>query len=327
MKTGARWRRELAAAVRTPQRLYALLGLDPTDLGEVGQASSRFSTLVPHSYLRRIRRGDPRDPLLLQVLPQARELWEAHGYGGDPVAEVAAQPVPGILRKYHGRALLLATAACAIHCRYCFRREFPYDRANAGTGDWRRTVDYLRRTPAITEVILSGGDPLLVSTQRLATLARALQTIPHVQRIRIHSRVPVVLPSRVDSALLEWLGETSPRRVLVIHANHPNEIDAEVVSALHRLRQLHTPVLNQSVLLAGVNDDTDVLGALSERLFEAGVLPYYLHLLDPVRGASHFHVSPRRARHLHRQLRERLPGYLVPRLVREQAGAAAKLPL
>jgi EF-P beta-lysylation protein EpmB len=271
-----------------------------------------------------MRRGDPDDALLRQVLPVAAELTGGAEYVEDPVGERSALRAPALLQKYRGRALLITTPACAVHCRYCFRREFPYTEQSAEGPRWSEALAAIAADDSLEEIILSGGDPLSLSNARLESLTRALAAIPHVRRIRVHTRQPVVLPSRVDAGLLQWLSAAALPIVLVLHVNHPNELDAELIAACARLRATGVTLLNQSVLLAGVNDDVGVLSELSRRLFEAGVLPYYLHALDRVRGAAHFAVADERARALAGQLAARLPGYLVPRLVREVSGAPAK---
>jgi EF-P beta-lysylation protein EpmB len=272
-------------------------------------------------------RGDRHDPLLLQVLPTAAESVQSPGYQCDPLGELHAMPAPGVLHKYRGRALLTVTGACAIHCRYCFRRHFPYSDANPANGNLQRSLDYLARQPDIQEIILSGGDPLTLSNARLQSLAEQLAAIPQLHTLRIHTRLPVVLPERVDTGLLAWLGRQSLQVVMVIHCNHPNEIDASVTGALRQIRDAGATLLNQSVLLHRVNDDAATLTRLSEALFAAGVLPYYLHLLDKVQGAAHFAVSQETAKQLLAALRASLPGYLVPRLVRDIPGQHSKSPL
>src|SRR6185295_3213712 len=272
------------------------------------------------------------DPLLRQVLPRAEELAQSAGYEADPLHERAARRAPGLLQKYRGRALLITTEACAIHCRYCFRREFPYaEQASAAEGEsaprFQAALETIAADASIEEVILSGGDPLSLGDARLARLTDALTGIAHVRRIRVHTRQPIVLPSRVDAGLLEWIGGVRRPMVFVLHANHPNELDADVRAACARLRDAGVTLLNQSVLLRGVNDDAATLEALSVALFDAGVLPYYLHLPDRVRGTAHFDVEEQRARALLAQLMGRLSGYLVPRLVREVPGAPAKTPV
>ncbi|MFZ1642955.1 MAG: EF-P beta-lysylation protein EpmB, partial [Candidatus Contendobacter sp.] len=249
------------------------------------------------------------------------------GFVADPVGDRAAQAAPGVLHKYHGRALLLVTGACAVHCRYCFRREYPYAESHAGVDRWRPALAYLAGDSSLREVILSGGDPLSLSDRRLSALLVELDRIPHLERLRIHSRLPIVLPERVDDGLLEQLTRTRLRPVLVVHVNHPREIDDLVRVALARLAAAGVTLLNQSVLLHGVNDSAAVLAELSEALFAARVLPYYLHLLDPVCGAAHFYVNKTEASAMMKVLRQRLPGYLAPRLVCEQPGQPAKTPV
>jgi L-lysine 2,3-aminomutase len=321
------WQRLLAEAVSDPAELLALLNL-PASLLPGGQAAAElFPLRVPRGFVARMRPGDPADPLLRQVLPVGEEALTVPGFGPDPLMEAAATAERGLLHKYRGRALLITTAACAVHCRYCFRREFPYEDHQPGPEGWRTALDYLARDSSIREVLLSGGDPLVLSDRRLATLAGELAAIPHLERLRIHSRTPVVLPERLDDSFVNWIGATRLKTVLVVHANHPRELGDELARGIHRLRVAGTTVLNQSVLLRGVNDDVDTLAELSERLFDLGILPYYLYLLDRVTGAAHFEVSEERARELVHGLQSRLPGYLVPRLAREVPGEAAKVPV
>lgn len=320
------WRQEMAEAIASPRELIEALDLDPRLADGAARASQIFRLLVPWSYVRRMRRGDPRDPLLRQVLPLEAER-EAHaGFSADPLDERAATAAPSLLRKYRGRALLIATSACAVHCRYCFRREFPY--AEQGEAPrWSEALAEIERDTGIEEVILSGGDPLSLSDARLSALTGALERMAHVRRLRVHTRLPIVLPSRVDAGLAAWLSSIKLPVVVVLHANHANEIDGAVREACGALRAAGATVLNQSVLLRGVNDDAAALAELSVRLFEAGVLPYYLHLLDHVHGTAHFEVDEERARGIAGELAARLPGYLVPRLVRERPGAPAKTPV
>jgi EF-P beta-lysylation protein EpmB len=271
--------------------------------------------------------GDAADPLLRQVLPLDAELLETAGYVTDPVGDLAALAGQGLLHKYHGRALLVTTGACAIHCRYCFRREFPYGEHHAGRQAFANSLEAIRADPSINEVLLSGGDPLTLSDRRLAGLLEGLEAIPHVRRVRVHTRLPVVLPERIDAGFLAaWNSPHRLQRIMVIHANHPQELcgAADVQAALGALQRSGATLLNQSVLLRGVNDSVAALEELSVVLFESGVLPYYLHVLDPVHGAAHFDVPEYEARKLHAALTARLPGYLVPKLVREVPGAAAK---
>jgi len=322
----ADWKKALSRAIRSPGELLQAVGLRAQALPEALDPEPAFPLRVPWAYVRRMRHGDPHDPLLRQVLALQREWEMPPGYSLDPVGDGAATARPGLLRKYHGRALIVTTGACPVHCRYCFRRHFPYGEAQAGRDDWRDALAHIGADPGIHEVILSGGDPLSLDTPRLRRLTEGLRAIPHVRRLRIHSRMPVVLPQRIDDALLAWLADLPWPTVMVIHANHGREIDGAVTRALGAVRANGTSLLNQSVLLAGVNDTLNALAELSEALFQAGALPYYLHLLDRVQGAAHFAVDEARARELMERLRQRLPGYLVPRLVREQAGAPYKRP-
>ncbi|MDY6980548.1 MAG: EF-P beta-lysylation protein EpmB [Pseudomonadota bacterium] len=323
----ADWQKSLARAIRDPRELLATLQLPDSLLAGAEAAGRDFPLLVPRGYVARMRVGDPQDPLLRQVLPLEDETCATPGYVTDPVGDLSAMTRPGVLHKYHGRALVVATGACGIHCRYCFRRHFPYSRANPMPERWQQVREYLLEDDTIEELILSGGDPLSLSDHRLAGLLEAVQDVPHLRRVRLHTRYPVILPERLTGELLGLLGALPQQVILVIHANHANEIDAEVHQALAPWRQAGITLLNQAVLLRGVNDCASTLASLSEALFAAGVLPYYLHQLDPVQGAAHFAVNEERARALETALRDRLPGYLVPRLVREQAGAAAKTPL
>jgi L-lysine 2,3-aminomutase len=299
------WQRELRDAYRDPRALLAALDL---------------------AYAARMRRGDASDPLLRQVLPLAAERRAQAGYGEDPLGEFARLGGDSLLQKYAGRALLIVTAACAIHCRYCFRRSFPYQ-ASAGRTRLARALGRIASDTSLHEVILSGGDPLTLDDAALAPLLARLAAIPHVRRVRLHSRLPIVLPSRLGPGLCTLLAGQRYQTVLVVHANHPRELDAATIAALARARAAGLILLNQAVLLGGVNDDVHVLAELSEALFAAGVLPYYLHLLDRVAGTAHFDVPTARARELEHALRQRLPGYLVPRVVREIDGAGSKLPL
>lgn len=319
------WQQALARAITDPRELLRRLELDTGMLDGAVRAHGLFRTRVPESYLARIRRKDPRDPLLLQVLPQDVETREDPSFVGDPVGDHGAMAAPGLLHKYHGRVLLITTGACAVHCRYCFRREFPYGGFSASR-DWQPALDYIAEHADVSEVILSGGDPLTLPDTRLAALVSRLEEIPQVRRLRIHTRLPIVLPERVDPGLFSWLGRGRLQHVVVVHANHPREFDPSVDSALLQLRAAGIALLNQSVLLAGVNDDVETLCRLQEASFAAGALPYYLHLLDRARGVSHFEVDEQRGKALYEAMRCRLPGYLLPKLVREIPGTPAKTP-
>ncbi|MFM8577545.1 MAG: EF-P beta-lysylation protein EpmB [Planctomycetaceae bacterium] len=317
------WKRELAEAIRDPAELVRLLRL-PEQLGVVARtATAGFPFLVPRGFVARMRQGDPKDPLLRQVLPVAAEQDEVAGWTADPLGEQSKQLAPGMIRKYRGRALLLVTPGCAVNCRYCFRREFPHDEA-ATTHEWEAPLEALSTAADIDEVILSGGDPLLVDDRRLERLVSRLEERSHVRRLRIHSRLPIVLPERVTNGLVSMIRGTRLSTIIVVHANHPAEIDASVERAVARLADSRATVLNQSVLLAGVNDTVEVLTELSLKLIAIGILPYYLHLPDRVRGTAHFDVPEHRARVIHAALRDVLPGYAVPRLVREVPGDASK---
>lgn len=323
----ATWRAELAAAITDPKELLEALDLPSGLLPEARRAHALFPVRVPRPYLLRIAAGDPADPLLRQVLPLGIEEAVVPGFGADPVGDLAAHVATGVLHKYEGRVLLTATGACAIHCRYCFRRHFPYADANAARNHWRTALAHVAQDPSLSEVILSGGDPLTLSDEKLAEFIQALAELGHIKRLRLHTRVPVVVPSRVTAELLGSLRSSPVPVVMVLHINHAQEIDAAVHDACRRLAASGVILLNQAVLLAGVNDDLLSQTRLSERLFAVGILPYYLHMLDRVQGAAHFAVDEDRALGLVEALRMRLPGYLVPRLVREEIAAPAKVPL
>jgi EF-P beta-lysylation protein EpmB len=321
------WRLALTNAFTELAPLLAFLELDNSQLDPGLPLATGFSMRVPRGFAAQMRKGDPKDPLLLQVLPTAEELRKQPGFNANPVGDLQAQASPGILHKYDGRALLIATGACAVHCRYCFRRHYPYAEGSAAPRRWDNIMHYLREDRSIREVILSGGDPLMLSDARLNEWFRQLDTIDHLQRVRLHTRLPIVLPERVTPALLEQLQQSRLKPVIVVHSNHPNELSEPVVDAIRRLKQTGVLLLNQSVLLKHVNDSLEILTSLSERLFAAGILPYYLHLLDRVQGAAHFEVDEASARALQQGLLASLPGYLVPKLVREIAGEASKTPL
>jgi len=320
------WQRQLSEAVSNLDELLRLVEVDRQQINCPPGSEAGFPLRVPRPFIARMRPGDPQDPLLLQVLPTGAELDTLPGFDQDPVGEVSGAPVPGLLHKYRGRALLLTTAACAVHCRYCFRRHFPYQDHQAWGEQWQPALDWLRKTPSIEEVIYSGGDPLALSDAKLAQLTERLAEIPHLQRLRIHTRLPVVLPSRVDSALLDWLTGSRLRPLVVLHVNHPRELDDAVRAACQRLRRRGVMLLNQAVLLRGINDSAATQSELGTALFRAGILPYYLHLLDRVRGATHFEVPAEEAGRIYAELMASTSGYLVPRLVREIAGASSKTP-
>ena len=321
------WQQQMAGALTDPQELIDALGLGRELLAPAQAAARAFGLRVPLSYVARMRRGDPQDPLLRQVLPLGEELQHPQQFAADPLGEAEAMRAPALLQKYRGRALIIATSSCAVHCRYCFRREFPYAEQSGAAPRWSAALEAIAKDDSLEEIILSGGDPFSLGNSRLAALTDALARIPHIVRLRVHTRQPVVLPARVDDGLVSWLEQLRWRPVIVLHANHPNEIDESVRLACERLKRAGATLLNQSVLLRGVNDDAGTLALLSQRLFDSGVLPYYLHVLDRVRGAAHFEIPETRAREIAGQLAARLPGYLVPRLMRERAGAPAKVAL
>lgn len=311
------WQQLLSHAIDDPAELIRALDLPEELIAPAQAASQGFSLRVPTPYLHRIEPGNPDDPLLKQVLPLSAETRKVVGYVTDPLAEAQFNPRQGLVHKYQGRVLLIMTGACAINCRYCFRRHFPYDENRLGPEQWQSMLDYIRSDSSISEVILSGGDPLAVSDSRLQRLIDDLTAIPHIQRLRIHSRLPVVIPQRVTPDLLEILGNSRLLTTLVLHVNHANEVDEQVGYALTQLRQANVTLLNQAVLLRGINDSVESLKNLSEGLFNWGVLPYYLFVLDPVEGAAHFDIPDEEAQQLVGKLQGTLPGYLVPRLARE----------
>lgn len=320
--TGARidWQFELGNAITSVDELLEQLELG--HLHDILKKTPDFRLLVPRAFVAKMRRGDAEDPLLRQVLPLAAESNPAGCI--DPVGDLAAMTTPGLLHKYRGRVLLTTTGACAIHCRYCFRRHFPYSSANPGKNEWLNALKYLHAHQDIHEVILSGGDPLVMDNKKLKRLFDALEEITHIKWLRIHTRLPVVLPSRIDDTLIECLQNLRFRKTIVIHANHANELMTEEAEALRQLGMSGSTLLNQSVLLSGINDSVGALSELSKRLYDFGVLPYYLHMLDPVQGAMHFDVPQSRAVEILNQLRTMLPGYLIPRLVREKQGEPSK---
>lgn len=318
------WQHSLKDLITDATELWQLLQLEGAPEGVCADMLKQFPLRVPRAFAARMRPGDPNDPLLRQVLPIREEQDHTPGFSLDPLSEAHFNPQPGILHKYQGRILLMAAPHCAIHCRYCFRRHFPYDENTPGRQAWEQSLQWLADNPQISEVIYSGGDPLAANDRQLAWLTEKISGIPHISRLRIHTRLPVVIPARVDESLLSWLSSTRLQTVMVVHINHANEIDQDVIDAMQKLKQANVTLLNQSVLLKGVNDSEQALSALSEALFKAGVLPYYLHLLDKVQGVAHFDVPLQRAQDLIQAVRGQLPGYLVPKLVTEIPGAAAK---
>lgn len=321
------WQSLWRDSIRKPEELLELLGLQGFSGRISPHAQDQFALRVPRGFAAKMRMGDIDDPLLRQVLPLHDELLQAPGYDLDAVGDMAARQLPGVLHKYHGRALLVTTGSCAINCRYCFRRHFPYAEETAAADQWRQAIGYLAGDTSITELLLSGGDPLSLSTGKLRSLSDQLKPLAHIKRLRFHTRLPIVLPERIDGEFTDWLQSLPHQLVFVVHANHANELDGTVASALGKLARAGATLLNQSVLLNGVNDSSDTLAALSERLFDAGVLPYYLHQLDRTQGAAHFEVPIERAKAIMAELMARLPGYLVPKLVQEIAGQPNKTPV
>ncbi|MGE5195585.1 MAG: EF-P beta-lysylation protein EpmB [Deltaproteobacteria bacterium] len=318
------WQQALAGAIRDCDDLIDALGL-PDHLREPARRAARlFPVLVPRSYLDRIHPCDPNDPLLQQVLPLGLEEIAVPGFKTDPVGDSAARRAPGLLHKYQGRALLVMTGACAVHCRYCFRRHYPYGDEPRRMADWDEALEAIAADPSLHELILSGGDPLMLTDARLEALCGRLAAIPHVRRLRLHTRLPIVLPERVTDRLLSLLLHAGPTPIVVVHANHPQELAGSCADALRRLVRAGITVLNQAVLLKGVNDTVEAQAGLCERLVDLGVIPYYLHQLDRVAGAAHFEVAEESGRRLIGELRRRLPGYAIPRYVRETAGGEFK---
>jgi EF-P beta-lysylation protein EpmB len=319
-----RWQTEIRTAVRSAAELCERLGLPAELAQQAATGATDFPVFVPPSYLARIRPEDPHDPLLRQVFPLAGEAAVLPGFTRDPVDDQSATLRAGVLQKYAGRALLVTTGACAVHCRYCFRRHFPYEEVPHSDAAWDAALVTISADSTITEVILSGGDPLMLVDARLATLTRKIAAIPHVSRLRIHTRLPIVVPSRVTDDLVALLRSTRLVLVMVVHANHAREVSPEVAAAFEKLRHAGIMLLNQAVLLRGVNDSVAAQQELAERLIEVGVVPYYLHQLDRVAGAAHFEVSIEEGRRIVAELRTRLPGYMVPRYVQEVAGEPSK---
>ena len=318
----ASWQRNLADAVSDPHELLEILGLKTSTVD-----LPAFPVRVPRGFIARMERGNPRDPLLLQVLPQPQENETHPGFSNDPVGDLAAVRDQGLLQKYNGRVLIMATGACAVHCRYCFRRHFPYNEHIDRPSNRQALIEALSKDSSINEAILSGGDPLLVKDEHLDELTHQLAALPHIKRLRVHSRLPVVLPERITPALISALTPPGLSSVMVVHCNHANEIDDTVASAFAKLKGAGITLLNQAVLLKDINDDAQAQINLSERLFETGVMPYYLHMLDRVDGAAHFETTDAKALEILESMRSTLPGYLVPKLVRENAGAPYKTPI
>lgn len=320
------WLQQLADVITEPAELLEYLALSDSPEWQKGHDARRlFALRVPYAFARRMKKGDPNDPLLLQVMTSASEFIATPGYSTDPLEEQDdAIAVPGLLHKYINRALLLVKGGCAVNCRYCFRRHFPYQENQGNKANWRHALDYIRQQPELDEIIFSGGDPLMAKDHELAWLLDEIETIPHIKRLRIHSRLPVVIPARITEALIQRFSQSRLQILLVTHINHANEIDPELCDAMTRLKRANVTLLNQGVLLRGVNDNADTLAKLSNALFDAGIMPYYLHVLDRVQGAAHFMVPDDEARLIMRELMTKVSGYMVPKLTREIGGEPSK---
>lgn len=319
------WQKILSQGFTSATELLKFLEL-PVERANI-LAEQQFSSRIPLGFAQRMRKGNPFDPLLLQVLAVDQELDLVAGYTKDPVHESQTNVMRGLIHKYHGRVLLTLTGACAINCRYCFRRHFPYQENNPGRSGWKEVADYIAKDCSISEVILSGGDPLLAADAVLSEVLQLIEAIPHVHTVRIHTRFPVVLPERINPAFIEVLNASRLNKVIVLHCNHAQELDKQVQAACEDLKQAGCHLLNQSVLLSGINDNAQTLAELSQALFSFGVLPYYLHVMDKVSGAAHFDMAFTKAQQIYQELQTLLPGYLVPRLVREEPGKLSKTQL
>ncbi|MEY8712721.1 EF-P beta-lysylation protein EpmB [Mangrovibacter phragmitis] len=321
------WLSQLADVITDPDELLNILNVDANETLLAGRDARRlFALRVPRAFAARMEPGNPNDPLLIQVLTSQQEFTNVAGFSEDPLDEQHSV-VPGLLHKYRNRALLLVKGGCAVNCRYCFRRHFPYAENQGNKRNWQSALDYIEAHPELDEIIFSGGDPLMAKDHELNWLITALEAIPHIKRLRIHSRLPVVIPARVTPALCECIMASRLQVLLVNHINHAQEIDDTVRAAMARLRAAGVTLLNQSVLLKNVNDNAQTLAQLSNALFDAGILPYYLHILDKVQGAAHFLVSDDEARAIMRELLTMVSGYLVPKLAREIGGEPSKTPL
>lgn len=320
------WLKQLANAISDPSELLSLLEIDPIPWQKGFAARELFPMRVPMSFVDRMEKGNPNDPLLKQVLPLFEEYDQTPGYSADPLDEQNNQQ-PGLLHKYHNRVLMIVKGGCAINCRYCFRRHFPYADNKGSKSVWQDSIDYIKQHPELNEVILSGGDPLMAKDSELEWLINSISDIEHIQTLRIHTRLPVVIPARITRELCQLLENTRLNVVFITHVNHANEIDNELAAALQKLKSSGCTLLNQGVLLKGVNDSVEEQVRLSETLFSVGVLPYYLYVLDKVQGAAHYFVSDARAKEIMAEVITKISGYLVPRLTREIGGRASKTPL
>ncbi|HEV2613159.1 MAG TPA: EF-P beta-lysylation protein EpmB [Gammaproteobacteria bacterium] len=308
--------------ITDPKALFRLLKLN-----EPIHIPAHFKLRVPRSFVKRMEKGNPRDPLLLQILPVKEEEIEHPDFSPHALQEDKFNPIPGLLHKYHGRVLVMPAVSCAVNCRYCLRREFAYNENNMGRSGWDKIIDYLQADSTITEIILSGGDPLVAKDDLLKAFIDKILTVPHIKTLRIHTRIPIVMPERITKEFIGFMKQIPLRKIMVVHANHPNELDISIKKAMTKLKRAGFTLLNQSALLKNINDGSETLIQLSEKLFDCGILPYYLNVLDKVRGTSHFDVPDETAKKLIKIMREKLPGYLVPKLVREVPGEKHKMPL
>ena len=317
------WQEQLAQAIRSPNDLLEYSGLNANSIGYSPHTIKQFPVRVPYSFANRIKKNDPNDPILRQVFPYIDEEKEENGFINDPLSELNVQPIHGLLQKYNHRVLSITTGACAVHCRYCFRRHYPYQESSSSK-HWQASLEYIIKDPTIEEVILSGGDPLTLSDRRVQEICYSLSQIKHLKRIRFHTRLPIVLPARMTKTLLKIMTANDKSIICVIHSNHANELDNEVANTIKHMQDFGLLMLNQSVLLKGINDSVESLINLSERLVENNVIPYYLHLLDAVAGAAHYNVSIEHAQNILKEMQNRVSGYLVPKLVKEEVGASSK---
>lgn len=326
-KNGEKDKNSHGVVIRDIANLYRRLKL-PTEIPQsISAINDQFPLRAPLSFVKQIDPTNPADPLLRQILPDLVEQREVAGFSDDPVGDLNNNVNDGVIHKYHNRVLLTVTGACAIHCRYCFRRNFPYSSENPRRNNWEGAIDYIRQHPEIEEVILSGGDPLMVETESLNRLVEQIEKIDHIKRLRIHSRIPVVAPEMITEQILTWIGGITLPVTMVIHSNHPNEISAQVIDTLDKLSQVGVSIFNQSVLLKGVNDEPHLLAELSKKLFNAGVQPYYLNLLDRASGTAHFEVDDKSTREIIKTLQTLLPGYMLPKVVRDRGGKSGKVVL
>ncbi|MCM2678423.1 EF-P beta-lysylation protein EpmB [Echinimonas agarilytica] len=320
------WQWQLKHAITTPEQLLAALSINPEQLSDQGLARRLFPLRVPRAFVEKMVPGDIHDPLFRQVWPDAQEFIDAPGYVADPLQEHGSA-TPGLIHKYKSRVLLVVRGGCAINCRYCFRRHFPYAENKPGEHRWQDALSHIANHSEINEVILSGGDPLMANDQQLFNLLNSLEQIPHLKRIRIHSRMPVVIPERLTDALKQRLANARLKTILVLHVNHANEIDDRLSKRLLEWKKAGIWLLNQAVILKGINDSVAAQVDLSEALFDGGIQPYYLHAFDPVSGAAHFDVDDDTARQICQGMLAELPGFLVPKLVREIPDRSSKTPL